>query len=389
MTALPTDPDADGGRRAWLPCPESRPECESEQNSTGDPTPADASPGHESWNAATTKIGISGSAGDVVASSTGSHIYVCTPGAVKVVSRLHHIVASIPTGQNPARMTMSADGSRLYVTGYDGWLTVIDTATNTGKTVASDRSYADAVSPDGRHLYSIHHGFGHSGPRSWLSIRSASGRFHEAVPVAGCASDVAVNPDGTRLYVASSVPGARSGWVVVIDAETYQILNTVVMRLTPDTVTVSPDGSQLYVTHYDGNALSVVDVATRAITTIVLHDAPIGVVTTPDAAHAYVVALHSVTVIDTRALTKNGILVGDLPRRVHISSDSARAFVTDFGNQTLWVLDTADHSVITTVDIGGHPEALTVSPDGNRVYTTDYWAGTLTAIDTESAVQSR
>jgi len=86
-------------------------------------------------------------------------------------------------------------------------------------------------------------------------------------------------------------------------------------------------------------------------------------------------------------MTRVGILVGDLPRRVHVSRDSTRAFVTDFGNQTLWVLDTADHSVIATVDIGAHPEALTVSPDGSRVYTTDYWTGTLTAIDTESAVQ--
>jgi DNA-binding beta-propeller fold protein YncE len=46
----------------------------------------------------------------------------------------------------------------------------------------------------------------------------------------------------------------------------------------------------------------------------------------------------------------------------------------------LWILDTADHSVLTSVDVGGHPEALTVTPGGDRVYLTDYWAGTLTAI---------
>jgi hypothetical protein len=58
-----------------------------------------------------TTIEIGRTAGDVVAGPTGSHLYVSTAGAVKVVNRKHHIVANIPTGQNPARMTMSADGS--------------------------------------------------------------------------------------------------------------------------------------------------------------------------------------------------------------------------------------------------------------------------------------
>jgi YVTN family beta-propeller protein len=430
MTALPIDPDADNSRRAWLPCPKCNrgqhcPKCDSgqscaahwqyllkkhsrrivlqcggcrhvwtadaaharERSAAGDSTRAGAAPAYESSDAETTTITIGQTAGDVLAGRTGTHLYVCTEGAVKVVNRRHHIVASIPTGQNPARLTMSADGSRLFVTGYDGWLTVIDTATNTAKTVASEKSYADAVSPDGRHLYSIHHGFGHNGTTSWISIRSSVGRFDDAIPVAGCATDLAVDPDGSRLYVTCSVPGGHSGRLVVIDTETYQTVDTVVMRLTPDTVTVSPDGGRLYLTHYDGNALSILDLAARTTTMIAVHDAPLGVVTTPDGAQVYVTGLHSVTVIDARTMTKDGILVGDLPRRVHVSLDSTRAFVTDFGNQTLWVLDTADHSVITIVDIGGHPEALTVSPDGTRVYTTDYRAGTLTAIDTESAVQ--
>jgi DNA-binding beta-propeller fold protein YncE len=94
-----------------------------------------------------------------------------------------------------------------------------------------------------------------------------------------------------------------------------------------------------------------------------------------------------VSLIDANTMKTDGILVGELPRRIHVSHDSARAFVTDFGNQTLWILDTADHSVVATLDIAGHPEALTVTPDGRRAYTTDYRAGTLTAIEMESIVQ--
>src|SRR6478736_1374781 len=239
MTALPIDPDADSARRAWQPCPRcgrghNCPECEGGLScashwqylleNNGSRLVLQCGGCSHLWTAdransaepspATTKIEIGTTAGDVVAGPTGSHLYVSTSGAVKVVNRRHHIVASIPTGLNPARMTMSADGSRLFVTGYDGWLTIIDTATNTSKTVVSERSCADAVSPDGRCLYSIHHGFGRAGTMSWVSIRSAAGRFDEAVSNAGCATDLAVDPDGSRLYVGSSVPGARSGWVV-------------------------------------------------------------------------------------------------------------------------------------------------------------------------------
>jgi DNA-binding beta-propeller fold protein YncE len=60
--------------------------------------------------------------------------------------------------------------------------------------------------------------------------------------------------------------------------------------------------------------------------------------------------------------------------------------MTDFGNRTVWVLNTADHSVIVDIDVGGHPDAIAVSPDGEWIYITDYWAGTLTAVEIEPAI---
>jgi DNA-binding beta-propeller fold protein YncE len=51
----------------------------------------------------------------------------------KVISRLHHIVATSRAGPHPKNIVVSADGTRVYVTGYDGSTSIISTADNTVK----------------------------------------------------------------------------------------------------------------------------------------------------------------------------------------------------------------------------------------------------------------
>jgi YVTN family beta-propeller protein len=187
-------------------------------------------------------------------------------------------------------MTLSADGSRLFVTGHDGLLTVIDTATNTGKTFLSEPSTADAASPDGKRLYSIHNGFGGTETASWMSARNTDGTFDGATPITGCATDLAVSPDGTRLYVAAAAPNPyrqyRSGSVVIVDTATYTVLDTVTVQVSPDTVTVSADASRLYLTHHDANAISILNLDDGGCSTVGVDDAPIDLIATPDEAQA-------------------------------------------------------------------------------------------------------
>jgi DNA-binding beta-propeller fold protein YncE len=53
--------------------------------------------------------------------------------SVKVISRLHHIVATSRAGPHPKNIVVSADETRVYVTGYDGSTSIISTADNTVK----------------------------------------------------------------------------------------------------------------------------------------------------------------------------------------------------------------------------------------------------------------
>jgi DNA-binding beta-propeller fold protein YncE len=43
-----------------------------------------------------------------------------------------------------------------------------------------------------------------------------------------------------------------------------------------------------------------------------------------------------------------------LPRATRLSADGKWAYVLDFDQQTIWALDTADNSVVGTLDVGGH-----------------------------------
>ena len=155
---------------------------------------------------------------------------------------------------------------------------------------------------------------------------------------------------------------------------------TIAVGACPETVTASPDGAYLYITHYDTCSVSAVNLMTGNVTAVALRDAPLAVVFTPDSAHAYVRNVRSLTVIDTTTNDADDIDVGDLPRGLQLSPDGKRVYIANFGDGTLSVVDTITNSVATIVDVPGYPEAVAVSPDGERIYVGDYWSGAVAVI---------
>jgi YVTN family beta-propeller protein len=220
---------------------------------------------------------------------------------------------------------------------------------------------------------------------SSISVVNADGAPVAVVPVDSHATGLALSPDGNRLYVASSRHSAnptRGGSISVIDTETYTVVSAIAMQLAPDTVTMSQDGARLYATHYRNNAISIVDVETGGVTAAMLADAPIDVAVSPDGAFAYVTNLHSLAVIDTAANVAKVASVGALPRATFFSADGKHAYTIDFARQSIRTIETADNSVVGSVQLEGHPEALAISADGEFIYVTDYLNGTLTVIST-------
>jgi YVTN family beta-propeller protein len=59
-------------------------------------------------------------------------------------------------------------------------------------------------------------------------------------------------------------------------------------------------------------------------------------------------------------------------------------YVTNSGDNTVSVIDTATNTVTATVKVGYYPDGIAVSPDRTRVYVTNYNSNTTSVIDTAS-----
>ena len=85
-----------------------------------------------------------------------------------------------------------------------------------------------------------------------------------------------------------------------------------------------------YITNYNDNTVSVINVATN-------------------------------TVMDT-------ITVGANPYGVSVSPDGSKVYVANSGDNTVSVINTATNTVSATITVGSYPDGVSVSPDGSKVY---------------------
>jgi DNA-binding beta-propeller fold protein YncE len=383
MSQLPIDPDANGSRGAWVPCSDcdhgrDRPQCQNKRTcQTNGPA--------QKGEAIVTAISLGAHAGEIAMSPDGNRIYVIVADSVKVINRLHHIVGTYRIGPHPKSLLVSADGSRVYVTGYDGSTSVISNADDTVKTFMLERSNAEVVSPDGGYIYIAHSGIAGDTGGSWIAVVSAEGATVAVVPVDRHATDMAISPDGRRLYV-SSRRGASHldsrGVISVIDTCTSRVVDKIAVEVAPDTITMSLNGTRLYATHYHENAASIIDLRTQGVSRWVFGDAPIDITVSRDDAFAYVTNLHSLSVFNAATNILKSAAIAALPRATRLSADGKCAYILDFDQKTILAFDTVENVVVGSADIDGHPEAMALGPDGEFLYLTDYRNGVMTVIST-------
>ena len=146
------------------------------------------------------------------------------------------------------------------------------------------------MSPSGELLYVIHSVLG--GPTTVGVVRTADNSTAGQIQLANYAGgDVALSPNGTRLYVATDVG------VTVINTFVQAIVTDVPVADRPTGIAVTPDDTRLYVTSQNSNTVSVIDTATNTvIKTITVGTTPYyGVAFTPDGRRAYVTNFTSST----------------------------------------------------------------------------------------------
>ncbi|MBI1818454.1 MAG: YncE family protein [Deltaproteobacteria bacterium] len=253
------------------------------------------------------------------------------------------VIASIPVGEGPTLLALSADGSRLYAAS-NSQFSVINTAGNAVIATISIDPYPAglALTPD-----------------------SARAFVTNLFAVKLTTVDLAINAVDSPIQLFASL--TRGGF---------------------GRVSVSPDGTAAYVVNGANQAMAVVDTVTPDTASLMMDMQPVDVAVAPDGRTAYVAgcknfcATGTVEVLDTTSrLVTTSFAVGPKPYRIVLSPDGKRAYTTNLGGPSVSVIDLATNQVTATVPVPIEPTGLALSRDGARIYVASQMAGTITVID--------
>ncbi|WP_369153320.1 YncE family protein [Streptomyces sp. R17] len=249
------------------------------------------------------------------------------------------------------------------------------------KIPVGDRPHSVAVNPDGTRLYVTNFGDGS------VSVIDLS---REAVVATHLVDEgpygVAVGPDGADLYVASPSRGTVKQYSIAGDnlVEDGSTLVAENHSRNPYGMAASPDG-HVYVTLALSDAVRVTDRFLMDIRDIPAVSFPVGVAVSKDNTRLYATnyfAAGSISVIDVSDQAVVGTIpVGNDPYGVAVSPDGTHLYVAHFlGTEGVSVIDVSAQTVVGTVPVGNDARGVAVSPDGTRLYVTNFFANSVSVI---------
>jgi len=199
------------------------------------------------------------------------------------------------------------------------------------------------------------------------------------VTVNSAPAHVALNPAGTIAYVANQTgqsvsvirvaTNAVTGSIPLTGAEVYNLK-------------VSADGTRLYVTRQDGK-LYIIDTGTlNVITTVTVGQGANGLAFDPKKPILYVSAIQSGTVTlvrtDTYAVTQT-YTVGGMPQRIAVAPDGSELYVAnELGRLDIINLSTG---VISSTAVNGTAIGLALTPSGDYIYVALANGGAVKVVD--------
>jgi YVTN family beta-propeller protein len=286
----------------------------------------------------------------------GEFAYVANPGAgaITVLNTATDLVSGtikIPQGP-PQFIAFSADSRTAYVSVYNTRGSVhlvafIDTATGTvTSTVPVDNLTPgpSTASPDGRYLYVPNHNMvtGRANDNILEVIDIAGKKLIDQIAVPANPHWVVFGKNG-QFYTSDHM----SAEVTVLNAKTNTIIGEIETGETPHSEAMSPDGSRLAVTSFNGNEVYLINTATEKMIA--------------------------------------QIPVGRNPLDVAYSPDGRYIFTTNNEDNTVTAIDTADDRVIATVPTGKEPTSISVLPNGRQAYVTDDGDGSIEILNLAKA----
>lgn len=209
------------------------------------------------------------------------------------------------------------------------------------------------------------------------------------VPLSVAPHNVQITPDMKQLLLVGSPAMAEhgeggagghggadiAGQLLVLDPQALDAAPAEIeVGKHPAHVVTDREGRRAFVTNAGDDTISVVDLATRGVTSIPAGDHPHGLRLSPDGRHLMVANLKgdSVSLFDTATLAEAArIPVGDAPAQVAFLPDGSRADVSLRDDDAVAVIDLSARKVIARIPVGDGPIQLSATPDSGKVFVAD------------------
>ncbi|WP_312033717.1 MULTISPECIES: Ig-like domain-containing protein [unclassified Rhodococcus (in: high G+C Gram-positive bacteria)] len=327
----------------------------------------------------------------------GDRLYVVSEdGFVQVVDRDTNAVVGAPIAVDWASSNIAAASTWVYVNSpYTGTISVIDTSTGTVVDTISVPTTPDyqggtlaqelAVSPDGTRLYA-------SGEDGTVSvIDTATNEVITSEPL-GYFTDLAVSEDGRRLY------GTSGASVTVIDTESMARTADVTIGPAWDltrssseftdvtsSVAVNADGTRAYATYH----VSTVELATGGYSNGQFITDGTGRLWRVTGGYEVVAVIDVDPSSTTYGTQLAAVRLPEGAQDVAISADGDLLYVSGADGRTVSVVDTSTYAVLgtfvtdpngSTSGAYGPYRSLLVDPDTGTLYVTDYTDGKAYAV---------
>ena len=340
----------------------------------------------------------------IAVTADGSRVFVAAIGAVLVIdTTTDAVVDTFPLPLLSERevasqgIAVSADQRDVYVVNHNrttspvaegSVLSHINVPTREVRTISlPGRPVAVAVHPDGTRVYVTTNFYDPFNPRGAIEIIDphTNSVMDSVFNPAGALSALAVTADGTRVVAGPAL--------FVMDAQTHAVLLARNLIYDVGDISLTPDGLRAYTprSYTIPYTLSAFDIASGEMTSPLVQlgcgarafGAFIGPDVTPlptptpvandKGAFGYVVNGLSNSVSTFRSGTAEAgdtIPVAFGPRRIALSLDGRRAYVTHQDGNRLSEIDTAQRAVIRSFAVMGAPYDIAISADNRLAFVT-------------------
>ena len=211
----------------------------------------------------------------IVMNSDGSTAYVANAqsGTISVINTTSNTVINtidtnaytqqVGTDTSPARMALSPDGTKLYVTDdqdtHGNSIFVIDTTTNSviKEITTGTQAIGITLNQDGTKAYIANEN------ADKITVINLQNDTTSTIDVGAYPVGVVLSKDETKLYVTN----AEGDRISIINTSSNIVTDTITNVAGVAGISISPDGSKLYATNYNLNALYMIDTTTNQVTT--------------------------------------------------------------------------------------------------------------------------